>query len=183
MKVVYVMIADGFEEIEALSVVDILRRASIDVSTVSISDSKIVNGTHNISVITDILITDADLNKAEMVVLPGGMPGADNLYNNEMLQDGLSFRVKNKKWVAAICAAPMILGRKGYLKGFEAVCFPGFESDLIGATIKNKNVVISGSFITSKGPGTALDFALAIVSVLNDEESANKIKSSMQISN
>ncbi|NLK69807.1 MAG: DJ-1/PfpI family protein [Clostridiaceae bacterium] len=180
---VYVMLADGFEEIEALSVVDVLRRANIDVCTVSISDSKTVTGAHKISVVSDILISDADLNNADMVVLPGGMPGTTNLDNNDILQEGLSFRVKNTKWIAAICAAPMILGKKGYLKGLEAVCFPGFEKDLIGATIKNENVVISENFITSKGPGTALDFALAIVSVLKDKDIAKEIKSSMQISN
>ncbi|NLM09425.1 MAG: DJ-1/PfpI family protein [Clostridiaceae bacterium] len=177
---VYVMLADGFEEIEALTVVDVLRRADIDVSTVSISDSKTVTGSHNISVISDILLADADLNSAEMVVLPGGMPGTTNLYNNKELEKSIAYRVENNKWIAAICAAPIILGKRGYLKGLEAVCFPGFEEELIEATIKNDKVVTANNFITSKGPGTALDFALAIVSVLKDENTAKKIRSDMQ---
>lgn len=177
---VYVMLADGFEEIEALTVVDVLRRANIEVSTVSISDSKTVTGSHNITVISDILISDADLFNADMVILPGGMPGTNNLYDNEDLEKGLAYRVQNNKWVAAICAAPMILGKRGYLKGIEAVCFPGFEKELSGATVKSDKVVICNNFITSKGPGTALNFALAIVSVLRDENTSRKIKLSMQ---
>lgn len=177
---VYVMLADGFEEIEALTVVDVLRRAGIEVSTVSISDSKTVTGSHKISVISDILLADADLEKADMVVLPGGMPGTENLYNNHELEKSLAQRVKNNKWIAAICAAPIVLGRRGYLKGLEAVCYPGFEEELAGASIKNDRVVISSNFITSKGPGTALDFALAIVSVLKDENIARKLRAGMQ---
>jgi len=177
---VYVMLADGFEEIEALTVVDVLRRAGIDVSTVSISDSKTVTGSHKIPVISDILLGDADLDNAEMVVLPGGMPGTENLYNNHVLEKSLAHRVKNEKWIAAICAAPIILGRRGYLKGMEAVCFPGFEEELDGASVKSDKVVISNKIITSKGPGTALDFALTIVSVLKDENTARKLKAGMQ---
>lgn len=177
---VYVMLADGFEEIEALTVVDVLRRANIDVSTVSVTDSKTVTGSHNIPVISDICISDADLNTADMVVLPGGMPGTNNLYNNKTLEEGLAYRVRNNKWIAAICAAPIILGKRGYLEGLEAVCFPGFEKELAGAAIKNQKVVISNKFITSKGPGTALDFALAIVSILKDEDTAREIRTSMQ---
>lgn len=177
---VYVMLADGFEEIEALTAVDVLRRANIDVSTVSVSDSKIVTGSHNIPVVADLSIANADLNGAEMVVLPGGMPGTNNLFSNRTLEKALEYRVKNNKWIAAICAAPIILGRRGYLKGMEAVCFPGFENELDGAVIKNEKVVICNKFITSKGPGTALDFALTIVSVLKDENTAEKIKAGMQ---
>lgn len=177
---VYVMLADGFEEIEALTVVDVLRRADIDVLTVSISNSNTVTGTHSIPVIADLLISNADLNEADMVVLPGGMPGTNNLYDSTILEKALAYRVQNNKWIAAICAAPMILGKRGYLNGMEAVCFPGFEKDLSGATIKNHKVVLSGKFITSKGPGTAINFALTIVSVLKDDKIARKIKLSMQ---
>lgn len=177
---VYVMLADGFEEIEALTVVDVLRRVGIDVSTVSISDSKTVTGSHNISVISDTLLDNADLDNAEMIVLPGGMPGTNNLYNNHVLEKSISHRVKSNKWIAAICAAPIILGKRGHLKDLEAVCYPGFETELIGATVKNDKVVISNNIITSKGPGTALDFALAIVSVLKDESTAKKLRAGMQ---
>lgn len=177
---VYVMLANGFEEIEAITPVDVLRRADIKVSTVSISHSKTVTGSHNIPIIADMLIVDADLMNAEMIILPGGMPGAENLYNHPVLEKVIAARVRQGKWMAAICAAPMILGRRGFLKGHEAVCFPGFEHELYGAVIKKEPVVISGSFITSKGPGTALAFALTIVSVLKDEKTARNIKASMQ---
>lgn len=177
---VYVMLADGFEEIEALTVVDVLRRAGIDVQTVSISNSKTVTGSHRISVISDLTLSDADLDNSEMIVLPGGMPGTNNLYNCRELERSIAHRAENNKWIAAICAAPMILGKRGYLKGHEAICYPGFEKDLNGATIKNQKVVISKNIITSKGPGTALDFALAIVSVLRDENTAKKLRAGMQ---
>ncbi len=176
---VYVMLADGFEEMEAITPVDVLRRANIDVSTVSISNSKTVTGSHQIPVIADILMEQADLVNAEMVILPGG-PGTQNLYNHAALEKTIALRVEQNKWMAAICAAPMILGKRGYLKGHEAICFPGYEKDLLGAVIQNRKAVISGKFITSKGAGTALDFALAIVSVLKDENTATALKSALQ---
>lgn len=178
---VYVMLADGFEEIEALAVVDILRRAGIDVLTASITDGYIVTGTHNIKVTADTKITDTALEDAEMVVLPGGMPGTNNLFKSKPLEKALDNRVKKGKWIAAICAAPMILGKRGYLDGREATCYPGFEKDLKGAVIKDQKVVISGNFITSKGPGAALQFALAIVSILKDQQTALKLQFQMQM--
>lgn len=176
---VYVMLADGFEEIEALTPVDILRRAGIQVFTVSISNSKTVTGSHQIPVIADMLMDEADLINAEMVLLPGG-PGTQNLYNHKPLEKVIAQRVEQKKWMAAICAAPMILGKRGYLKDHEAICFPGYEKDLHGAVIKNCKTAVSGKFITSKGAGTALDFALTIVSVLRDEKTAAELKSKIQ---
>lgn len=176
---VYVMLADGFEEIEALTPVDVLRRAGIEVFTVSISNSKTVMGSHHIPVIADMLMDEADLQNADMVILPGG-PGTQNLYHHAGLEKAIASRVSQNKWMAAICAAPMILGKRGYLKGHEAICFPGYEKDLQGAVIKNSKAVISGKFITSKGAGTALEFALAIVSVLKDENTAAALKSKMQ---
>jgi 4-methyl-5(b-hydroxyethyl)-thiazole monophosphate biosynthesis len=127
-----------------------------------------------------MLIQDADLIGVEMVILPGGMPGAENLYNNPILEKAVAERVRQNKWMAAICAAPMILGKRGYLKDHEAICFPGYEKDLHGAVIKNCRTVVSGRFVTSKGAGTALDFALAIVSVLKDEKTAQALKEKMQ---
>lgn len=176
---VYIMLADGFEEIEALTPADVLRRANIEVFTVSISNSRTVTGSHQIPVIADMLMEDADLVNAEMVILPGG-PGTQNLYNHKPLEKAIAQRVQQNKWMAAICAAPMILGKRGYLKDHEAICFPGYEKDLQGAVIKNSKAVVSGKFITSKGAGTALDFALAIVSVLKDENTAASLKSKMQ---
>ncbi|HAA24557.1 MAG TPA: DJ-1 family protein [Ruminiclostridium sp.] len=177
---VYVMLADGFEEIEALTVVDVLRRVDIKTYTVSIGAERTVTGAHNIPVIADLLISEADLEGADMVVLPGGMPGSTNLDKSAALEKAIESRVSQKKWMAAICAAPFILGKRGYLKGKEAICYPGFEKELIGAIIKNEKVVISDNFITSKGPGTALDFALAIVSVLRDKNTADELRAGMQ---
>jgi len=178
---VYVMMADGFEEIEALAVVDVLRRAGIDVFTVSITNKNTVTGAHKIQVIADLTIKEAALEDADMIVLPGGMPGAQNLYDNPVLEEALEKRVKNNKWIAAICAAPFIPGKRGYLKGKEAICYPGFEKYLNGAIIKEQNVVISDNFITSKGPGTALHFAFAIVSVLKDQKTASELAEAMQV--
>lgn len=178
---VYVMLAEGFEEIEALAVVDVLRRANIDVNTVSITDSKDVTGAHKIQVKADLTIREAALEDADMVVLPGGLPGAQNLYDSSTLEKALESRVKNKKWIAAICAAPFIVGRRGYLEGREAICYPGFEKDLKGAKVVNQKVVVSDNFITSKGPGTALDFAFAIVSVLKDKNTAATLAGKMQV--
>jgi 4-methyl-5(b-hydroxyethyl)-thiazole monophosphate biosynthesis len=175
------MMADGFEEIEALAVVDVLRRAGIDVFTVSITNKNTVTGAHKIQVIADLTIKEAALEDADMIVLPGGMPGAQNLYDNPVLEEALEKRVKNNKWIAAICAAPFIPGKRGYLKGKEAICYPGFEKYLNGAIIKEQNVVISDNFITSKGPGTALHFAFAIVSVLKDQKTASELAKAMQI--
>jgi len=177
---VYVMLEDGFEEIEALTVVDVLRRANIKTNTVSIGTDRTVTGSHNIPVIADLLISEADLEAADMVVLPGGMPGSVNLDKNTVLEKAIENRVSQKKWMAAICAAPFILGKRGYLEGKEAICYPGFEKELVGAIIKNEKVVISDNFITSKGPGTALDFALAIVSVLRDKKTADTLRAGMQ---
>jgi len=177
---VYVMLADGFEEIEALTVVDVLRRADIKTNTVSIGTDRTVTGAHKIPVIADLLISEADFEAAGMIVLPGGMPGSVNLFKNAVLAKAIDSMVSRRKWIAAICAAPFILGKRGYLKGKEAICYPGFEKDLAGAVIRDKKVVISDKFITSKGPGTALDFALAIVSVLRDEKTADTLRAGMQ---
>jgi 4-methyl-5(b-hydroxyethyl)-thiazole monophosphate biosynthesis len=153
---------------------------NIKTYTVSIGRDRTVTGAHSIPVVADLLISEADLEAADMIVLPGGMPGAENLYKNTILEKAIESRVSQKKWIAAICAAPFILGKKGYLKGKEAICYPGFEKDLAGAVIRDKKVVISDKFITSKGPGTALDFALAIVSVLRDEKTADTLRAGMQ---
>ena len=177
---VYVMLADGFEEIEALAVVDVLRRVVIDVYMVSVTDKTNVTGAHKIQVIADLTIKEAALEDADMIVMPGGMPGTQSLYDNSILEKALETRVKKKKWIAAICAAPFIIGKRGYLEGKEATCFPGYEKDLKGAKLSNQKVVISDHFITSKGPGTSLHFAYAIVSVLKDEKTAATLAKQMQ---
>ncbi len=176
---VYVFLADGFEEIEALAVVDILRRAKLTVNTVGIGGNHI-RGAHDIVVKTDITDADALDDVFDAIVLPGGMPGTVNLENSPVVQAAIQTAVNNGAYITAICAAPSILGHLGLLKGKEAVCYPGFETALEGATVKEDLVVRDGCFITGKGPGAAIPFALEIVKVLVSEDAAKMIKEAMQ---
>ena len=169
---VYVMLADGFEEIEALTVVDVLRRGEVDVKTVSLGDNIAVTGAHSIIVSADVLFDEIDEN-IDMIVLPGGMPGTINLDNHAGLKN-LLLKLSDKTYLAAICAAPMVFGKLGLLKNKKATCYPSFEKYLDGAVVSTDRVCVDGKIITSRGPGTALDFAMCIVSLLKDE-SAKKI--------
>ncbi|MDK2799372.1 MAG: protein deglycase [Clostridiales bacterium] len=179
---VYIFLADGFEEIEAITVIDVLRRAGIELKTVSIQN-EMVTGAHHIPVKADCFIDSIKAENMDMLILPGGMPGTTNLEQNEKVQELLKYAVDHNKWIAAICAAPMILGNKGYLKNVQSICYPGFEKYLKGAVIQDNRVNVSGKFITSKGPGTAAEFAFAIVSILKGEELANKLQQTMQYCN
>lgn len=163
MKKVSLFLADGFEEIEALGTVDILRRAGIEVETISISNDKKVIGAHKVPVIADTIFNEADFSNVEMLVLPGGMPGAKHLNEHEGLRKLLKEFDSKKKSVAAICAAPMVLGGLGILKGKKATCYPGFEAELLGAQITNEQATKDGHVITGKGPGFMFDFALELV--------------------
>ena len=170
---VYIMLAKGFEEIEALTVCDVLRRAGIACALVS--QEKAVTGAHGITVNADILIGEVDLTALDAIVLPGGMPGVDNLENDAKVQDILKFAVDNDLLVCAICAAPRILGNAGYLQGKKAVCYPSFEKYLTGADVSFDSVMHDANFITSRGMGTAMDFAFEIVATLKDDATAGKI--------
>lgn len=177
---VYVFLANGFEEMEALAPVDLLRRAGVEVFTVGVGSDMIVSS-HNIPVKTDTTVDKIVLNdELEMIVLPGGMPGTLNLEANSVVQSSIDYCVENKKYVCAICAAPSILGHKGLLKGRNAICFPGFEEDLCGAIISEKYVVSDGNFITARGAGVAVDFGLEIVKALGGSELSNKIRETIQ---
>lgn len=176
---VYLFLANGFETIEALAVVDMLRRAKIDVKTVGVI-GKIVTSSHNIDVTADIEIDEFDVKDADAVVLPGGMPGTLNLEADKTVQGAIDYCVENKKYVCAICAAPSILGHKGLLKGKEAICFPGFENDLTGAILSDKYVVTDGLIITARGAGVAVDFGLEIVKALKGEETAENVRKTIQ---
>ena len=175
---VYVHLAEGFEEIEALTVVDLLRRANIAVETVSIGAGTVA-GAHGISVVADITIDKADYDNCEMIVLPGGMPGSVNLEECDVLQEQIDRFNAQGKFIAAICAAPMILGHKGLLDGKKAVIYDGMESDLGKAIVANDKAVIDGNFVTGKGPGCAIEFALKIISILKDEKAADMIKAEL----
>lgn len=177
---VYLFLAEGFEEIEALTVVDVLRRAKVELCTVGIG-SKNVSGSHSITVVCDK--TDEEVgvfDDVEAVVLPGGMPGTLNLEQSNTVQSFIDFAVENNILIAAICAAPTILGHKGLLNGKKATCFPGYENDLIGATVTGGYVEKDGNIITAKGMGVSLDFALCVTQELTDKKTADRIKKSLQ---
>ncbi len=177
---IYVFLADGFEEIEALAPVDFLRRAGVEVLTVGVTGD-VVCGAHQISVSTDASINNIALDeRLDGVVLPGGMPGAENLNNCDKVQTAIDYCAQNNKLICAICAAPFILGRKGLLNGKEAICYPGFETELAGAHISEKSVVTDGGFITGKGPGVAWEFAAEISKRLVGEEKTGEILTALQ---
>lgn len=163
MKKVALFLANGFEEIEALATVDILRRAQIPVETISISDEKTVTGAHNVPVIADTTFQQANFSDVEVLILPGGMPGAKNLNEHEGLKQLVTKFNGEGKQVAAICAAPIVLGGLGLLKDKRATCYPGFEAELTGAQATGESVVVDGNITTGKGPGLAFDFALRLV--------------------
>ena len=175
MSEVCVFLADGFEEIEGLTVVDILRRAGIDISMISINGKKKVTGAHGIALDTDEDIVQCDPDKLDMLVLPGGMPGTTNLAACEKLTEALKKADQEKRGIAAICAAPSVLGACGILNGKKATCHPGFEEKLTGASVSYDNVVTDGNVITSRGVGTAIEFALKLVEILIDRQTADDL--------
>lgn len=175
---VYIMLADGFEEIEALTVADILVRAGIDMQTVSVYNNDIVTGAHGIKVVPDMNLCDID-NNYEMIVLPGGMPGTLNLQKNHDLEEMILDAYDKNKYIGAICAAPMILGELGLLKERKATCYPSFENHLHGAKCSLDSVCVDGNIITSRGAGTAHDFAFEMVKLLKNSELAEELRSGM----
>jgi 4-methyl-5(b-hydroxyethyl)-thiazole monophosphate biosynthesis len=180
MAKVYIFLADGYEEIEGLTVVDLLRRASIDITMVSITGNINVTGSHQITTLADVLFDEVDYSDADMLVLPGGMPGTKNLLEHKGLDQLLKeFHAKGKQ-LAAICAAPRVLGTKGILIGKQATCYPGNEEDLLGAQVVNTSVVTDGNITTSKGMGTAIDFSLSLIRTLKGEEESAKIAKMIQ---
>ena len=181
MKNAYVHFAEGFEEIEALTIVDVLRRAELPVLMISITGQPEVTGAHGIKVTTDKLFEDADYDKAGILILPGGTPGAYNLNAHDGLNRKLKEFAERDMTIAAICAAPLVLGGLNILEGKEAACYPGYEDQLKGATIKYEPALKSGNIITGRGPGTALDFSLLLVEELKDKETADKLARAMLV--
>ncbi|MDR2520859.1 MAG: DJ-1/PfpI family protein [Bacteroidales bacterium OttesenSCG-928-I14] len=176
---IFVFLADGFEEIEAISVIDILRRGELNVITVSVTSKSVVIGSHGIAVVADRLFDETDFSHGEMLVLPGGLPGINNLNAHEKLKKLLKQYDSKGRKIAAICAAPSILGELNLLHSKKATVYPGFENKLFGA-IYVKNIVLKdGNIITGSGPAHAFEFALFIVSELNGSEKAKKIAESM----
>ena len=169
--------ADGFEEIEALTPVDILRRAGCDVKCVSVNKTKTVVGAHGIKVEADITAEEAErlVLSPEMIILPGGMPGAKNLDESAVVDAFIKKAEKNGSYLAAICAAPMILGKRGILSGKRATCFPGFEKYLTGADFTGGRVESDGNVVTSCGMGAALEFALELCRLIKGEDAAKQL--------
>lgn len=179
MKQVSVFLADGFEEIEGLTVVDILRRAGVKVTTVSVMGRKEIHGAHNIEVKADTLLEEMDFAETYMLVLPGGMPGTLHLKECEKLRELLLKYDKEEKLIAAICAAPSVLGELGLLKGRKACCYPSFEEKLNTDKVVFDAVAVDGHITTSRGMGTALTFALELTAQLCGREKAEEIRESV----
>lgn len=175
---IYFFLADGFEEIEALCPLDLCRRAGIEAKTVSVTDKKTVIGSHGISVISDLTTKD-ELGDFDMMVLPGGMPGTTNLGESTLVERCILTALEKNAYIAAICAAPMLLGKRGLLRGKEAICFPGFEQYLDGATVSDKKIVLDGKILTGAGMGVSHDFGLKIVEIFKGKETAEKLCSSV----
>ena len=177
MKKVFIFLATGFEETEAIVTIDILRRAELEVETVSITSQKEVTGAHGVTIVADSLFEDTDFSGGEMLILPGGMPGTKNLGEHVGLKKLIENYHAKGKYISAICAAPMILGEMGLLKGEKAVSYPGFEKHLLGAQVTEERVVASGKFVTAKGPGVAIEFALKIVEIVKGKFAVEEISS------
>lgn len=175
----YIFLANGFEEIEAIAPIDILRRAGIEIETVSISNQKKVTGAHNIPIVADKLFSEINVAVDDFLILPGGMPGTSNLMAHKELNELLKKQHDAGKNIAAICAAPSLLGKLGILEGKEAISYPGFEKNLLGAKISDKTVVKSGNIITGKGPGVAISFALKIVEIIRGKNMAKEVATAL----
>lgn len=176
MGKVCIFLADGVEEVEALTVVDLCRRAGVAISTVSIMPGREVTSSHQVTFLADELFADVDFEQVDMIVLPGGMPGTLNLEAYEPLMAQVDAFYKKGKYLSAICAAPSIFGHRGMLQGETACSFPEFESHLEGAHVTHGRVEVSGQFITSRGMGTAIEFGLAIVARMKGQECAEQIR-------
>jgi 4-methyl-5(b-hydroxyethyl)-thiazole monophosphate biosynthesis len=177
---VYMFLADGFEEVEALCPLDILRRAGVEVTTVGVGGRDMIRGAHGIVVQADIVDVMYRDSSPEMIILPGGMPGSSNLDESKTVDAALRAGARNGAYLCAICAAPFVLGKRGLLEGKNAVCFPGFEEYLTGATVDTeKTVVRDGNVITAKGMGAAFEFGLELVRALKDDGTAERIKNSV----
>lgn len=175
MRTAAIFLAEGFEEVEALTVVDLCRRAGIVISMVSVTGDKYVTGSHGICVKADKLFEQLDFSFVEMLILPGGMPGTKNLEKHEGLMEKVKAFYKGNKFVSAICAAPTIFGHLGFLEGRKACCYPSMEGELYGADVQFAPVVVDGTVTTSRGLGTAIELGLAIVELFKGKEAADKL--------
>jgi len=182
MAKVYVFLADGFEDVEALIPVDVLRRGGVEVVTVSVmDDNQIVESAHGVQMVADALAEDCDFGDADLLLLPGGMPGASNLYNNDCVREAVVAQHEAGKKIAAICAAPaVVLGQLGLLDGRKATCYPGFEQLLQGADYTGELCTVDGNITTAEGPAAAFPFAYTLLAALTNEQTAQQIAVGMR---
>lgn len=181
MKKAIVFLANGFEEMEAIGTIDILRRGGIEVTTVSITANLVVTGAHNVQITADTTLDKATLAGADALVLPGGMPGAANLNDSESVKETLLQQYREGRIIAAICAAPMVFGGLGLLKDRNATCYPGFEPKLIGANVTGEAVEVSDHVITGKGPGLVIKFGLALVAAIKSQAVAEEVAAGLLV--
>lgn len=179
MKKIGIFMAEGCEEIEGLAVVDIVRRAKFEIVMISITEKKEVTGSHGITFCADALSTEVNYDDLDGIILPGGMPGTLNLKADDIVKMIIEKYAAEGKLVAAICAAPEVLGEAGILNGKRATCHPGHEDKLIGAMLSTDSVVVDGNIITSRGMGTAIDFGLAITRYFTDEATVEHVKTGL----
>ena len=177
---VAIMLADGFEEVEALAVADVLYRAGVRSDLISVTDARHVTSSHGIRVVADLMLEDVDLSTYTVFFLPGGMPGTLNLEKSPIVTTCAEYCAKNDIYLAAICAAPSILGHLGLLNGKETICFPGFEGELKGATISEKPVCVDGKIVTAKGMGVAVQFGLTLAGLMVGKDVEKKIHDGIQ---
>ena len=179
MTRVYIFLADGFEEVEAMVPVDVLRRGGIDIKTVSVTGTTQVTGSHGVTMTADETFEEADLSDATLLILPGGLPGSTNLNDHEGLRDALLAHCGKGGMTAAICAAPLVLGGLGLLRGRAATCYPGFEGYLTGADYTHALCTVDGNITTGEGPAAAFPFAYSLLAQLAGEDKAREVAEGM----
>lgn len=179
MAKVYEFLATGFEDIEALIPLDIMRRAGVDFKTVSIIGDLYVESAHGVSIKADMLIEDADMSDADLIMLPGGLPGATNLNAHNGVKKAIIEQNARGKMIGAICAAPMVLGGIGLLQGRRATCYPGFEKYLEGAEYTHELCAVDGNITTGEGPAAALPYAYTLLAALTDRQTADQVAEGM----
>jgi len=180
MAKVYEFLATGFEDIEALIPLDIMRRGGVEFKTVSITGNKTVETAHGVKIEADLLFEEADLSDADLLMLPGGLPGATNLNMHKDLKKALVSQNEKGKMIAAICAAPLVLGRLGLLKGRRATCYPGFEKYMEGAEYTHELYTVDGNITTGEGPAATFPYAYALLSALTDRQTADGVADGMR---
>ncbi|MDO4932288.1 MAG: DJ-1/PfpI family protein [Prevotellaceae bacterium] len=179
MAKVYEFMANGTEELEALTVVDVLRRGGVDIKTVSISGTEEIESSHGVVIKCDMRIEDACLDDADMLLLPGGLPGSTHLLEHEGVREALLRHAAEGRRIGAICAAPMVLGDLGLLKGRKATCYPGFEKYMDGAEYTEELYTVDGNIITGCGPAATLPYSYAILEMLTDKDTVERLKEGM----